>query len=116
MSVYEIVLSGIEAQIGADKLKEEYGSVIDEVVENITEVMLSPAPTLRVAGANRPCEILRAQFSRIRAAHVEAALWKLRNMAAGDITDIKAYMRTLLYNSLFTLDSEISHQAAQKGY
>ena len=116
MSVYEIVLSGIEAQIGADKLKEEYGSVIDEVVENITEVMLSSAPTLRVAGADRPREVVCAQFSRLRAAHAEAAIWGLRNRAAGDITDIKAYMRTLLYNSLFTLDSEISHKAAQQGY
>lgn len=59
-------------------MKPKHNGVIYEVMENIIEDSLALDSILRVAGAIRPCGMLREQFSRIRAAHVEAALWNLR--------------------------------------
>lgn len=106
---YENIRRDIEEQIEADTLKEEHGNVIDEIVELITDVMISPAHTLRTAGADRPTDILRAQFQRLKAAHVESALWRLNNRASEEITDMKAYMRTLLYNELYSNETSTQH-------
>lgn len=106
---YEAIRSDIEEQIEADLLKEEHGPVIDEIVEIITDVMITPAPTLRTAGADRPTDALRSQFRRLKAAHVESALWRLKNKASEEITDISAYMRTLLYKELQSLETTTQH-------
>ena len=106
---YEAMRIDIEEQIEADTLKEEHGYVIDEIVELITDVMITPLTTLRVAGADRPTDILREQFHRLKAAHVESALWRLNNRASEEITDMKAYMRTLLYNELLTNETATRH-------
>ncbi len=105
---YETVRNDVAEQIEADTLKEEHGEVIDEIVELITDVLITPMPSLRVAGANRPIEVLRAQFAKLTAAHVEDALWNLCNHSSGEITDIKAYIRTLLYNELFAVETRIA--------
>jgi len=105
---YESIQGKVAEQIEADTLKEEYGEVIDEVVEVITDIMVSPAPTIRIAGADRPTEVLRVQFARLTAAHVEAALWNLRKHVSEPITDVKAYMRALLYDALFTINLRIA--------
>ena len=110
---YEAILTSVAEQIEADTLKEEYGDVIDEVVEVITDVMVSPATTIRVAGADRPTEVLGSQFARLTAAHVETALWNLRKHASEEITDIKAYMRTLLFDALLSMNIGIFHESAK---
>lgn len=61
----------------ADRSREaerEYGGVIDEVVENITEVMFTLVPTLRVAGASRP----RAQYCARSSRGLERNMCKRR--------------------------------------
>ena len=104
---YESIRGDVAEQIEADTLKEEHGEVIDDIVEVITDIMVSPAPTIRIAGADRPTEALRAQFARLTAAHVEAAMWNLRKHASEPITDVKAYMRTLLYDALLTMNLRV---------
>ena len=101
---YESTRADVAEQVEADTLKEEYGAVIDDIVEVITDVMVSPSPTIRIAGENRPTDGLRSQFARLTAAHVEAALWNLRKHASEPITDAKAYMRALLYDALLTMN------------
>lgn len=112
--MYKAVRTSVETQIEADTLKEEHGEVIDEIVELITDVMITPAATLRVSGADRPVTVLRTQFARLTAAHVEAALWNLGNRASEEITDMKAYMRTLLYNELFSMDMRIKSEVRKR--
>ena len=104
---YESIRADVSEQVEADTLKEEHGAVIDDIVEVITDIMVSPAPTIRIAGENRPIEALRAQFARLTAAHVEAALWNLRKHAPEPITDAKAYMRALLYDALLTMNLRV---------
>ena len=106
---YEAIRNDIAEQIEADTLKEEHGPVIDEIVEIITDVMITPAPTLRIAGAERTTDALRSQFRRLKAAHVESALWRLKNKASEEITDMSAYMRTLLYKELQSLETTTQH-------
>ena len=110
---YEAIRSDIQEQIEADILREEHGSAIDEIVEIITDVMITPAPSLRAAGLDRPTDILREQFHRLKAAHVESALWRLNNRASEEITDMKAYMRTLLYNELYSNETATKHACSR---
>ena len=105
---YESIRTAVAEQIEADTLKEAHGEVIDEIVEIIVDVMVSPAPTIRIAKADRQTEMLRAQFARLTAAHVEAALWNLRKHASDPITDVKAYMLALLYDALFSLNLRVA--------
>jgi hypothetical protein len=108
---YRKARCSVAEQIEADTLKEEHGEVIDEITELITDIMTTQAPTLRVAGADRPIEILRGLFFRLSAEHVETALWNLRKHASAEITDKKAYMRTLLYDALLSMNTGIYHAA-----
>ena len=110
---YEAIRNDIAEQIEADTLKEEHGPVIDEIVELITDVMITPLPTLRVAGGDRLTDNLRPQFRRLKAAHVENALWRLYNLASEEITDMKAYVRTLLYNELLTNETATKHACSR---
>ena len=80
-----------------------------DIVELITDVMITQAPTLRVTGTDRPIENLRGLFFRLSAEQVETALWNLRKYASSDITDKKAYMRTLLYDAMLTMNTGIYH-------
>jgi hypothetical protein len=109
---YAKTRSYIEEKIEADTLKEEYGAeIIDEIVELITGVMVTQAPNLRIAGANRPIEVVRGLFGKITAAHVEAALWDLRKHSSPEIANMPAYMQTLLYDTLQKMNTEIYHAA-----
>ena len=109
---YESIRADVAEQVEADTLKEEYGAVIDDIVEVITDIMVSPAPTIRIAGADRPIDGLRSQFARLTAAHVEAALWNLRKHASEPITDAKAYMRALLYDALFSMNLRVAAEVS----
>jgi hypothetical protein len=108
---YIKVRCSVAEQIEADTLKEEHGDVIDDIVELITDVMITQAPTLRVAGVDREVDDLRGLFFRLSAERVETALWNLRKYASSDITDKKAYMRTLLYDAMLTMNTGIYHAA-----
>jgi hypothetical protein len=109
---YGEIRSCMEEKIEADTLKEEYGEeIIDEIVELITGVMETQAPSIRIAGEDRPIEVVRGLFGKITAAHVEAALWDLRKHSTPKIVNMPAYMQTLLFNSLRKMNTEIYHAA-----
>jgi hypothetical protein len=102
----------MEEKIEADTLKEEYGiEIIDEIVELITGVMVSQAPSLRIAGEDRPIEVVRGLFGKISAAHVDSALWNLRKHSSPENTNMTAYIQTLLYDTLRKMNTEIYHAA-----
>jgi hypothetical protein len=86
---------------------------IDELVELIVDVMMMPDnTTVRIAGEDKPVPIVKSQFMKLTHSHIEYVRFCLdRNTSK--VGNIKAYLLTTLYNSLFTIDhfyqAEVKH-------
>jgi hypothetical protein len=86
---------------------------IDELVELIVDVMMMPDnATVRIAGEDKPVPIVKSQFMKLTHSHIEYVRFCLdRNTSK--VGNIKAYLLTTLYNSLFTIDhfyqAEVKH-------
>ncbi len=76
---------------------------INEVLELMVDVLCSRAKTIRIAGENKPIEVVKAQFMKIDVSHLEYILDCFNNQTT-DIRNIKQYMLTTIYNAPLTID------------
>ena len=86
---------------------------VDELVELMVEAMMLPKGQLvRIAGADRPAEIVKSRFMQLRYPHIEYVTECLKNNTT-KVGNIKAYLLTTLYNSVMTMDhyyhAEVNH-------
>ncbi len=86
---------------------------LDELVELMVEVMMLPnGQVIRIAGADRPVEIVKSRFMQIGYSHIEYVIRCLDNNTT-KVGNIKAYLLTALYNSVMTMDhyyqAEVQH-------
>ena len=86
---------------------------VDELVELMVEAMMLPKGQLvRIAGADRPAEIVKSRFMQLRYPHIEYVTECLKNNTT-KVGNIKAYLLTTLYNSVMTMDNyyhaEVNH-------
>ena len=76
---------------------------INEVLELMVDVLCSRAKTIRIAGENKPIDVVKAQFMKIDVSHLEYILDCFNNQTT-DIRNIKQYMLTTIYNAPLTID------------
>lgn len=77
---------------------------VDELVELMVEAMMLPkGQMVRIAGADRPAEIVKSRFMQLRYPHIEYVTECLKNNTT-KVGNIKAYLLTTLYNSVMTMD------------
>lgn len=96
-------------QNGPEHIRQE----IDELVELIVEVMMTPdTGKIRIAGEEKPALVVKSQFMKLTNTHIEYVQFCLQRNTS-KVGNIKAYLLTALYNSLLTLNhfyqAEVNH-------
>lgn len=116
MDEMEIYRAKIRENIGYDSLtgrspleREE----VDELVELMVEVMMMPAGKLvKVAGKQRPVEIVKNRLMKLTYAHMDYVLSCLHKNTT-KVVNIRAYLLTTLYNATMTMNhyyqAEVNH-------
>ena len=91
----------LEEQLEIDILKQEnpfYENELDEIFEIILDTLCSHRQTIRIAGEEKPLEVVKSAFMKLNKTHIEYALDCLKSNTS-DIRNIRAYILTTLYNS-----------------
>ncbi len=98
----------IHDNISYDILKEQYSKseidLIDEMVEIMLESICTRKKAVRIAGEEKPREIVKSRFLKINSEHIEYILTSLRNNST-DIKNIKSYLLTTIYNAPSTIEN-----------
>jgi hypothetical protein len=86
---------------------------VDELVELIVEVMMMPDKwSVRIAGEDKPVALVKNRFMKLTYSHIEYVRFSLQKNTT-KVGNIKAYLLTTLYNSLFTINhfyqAEVQH-------
>lgn len=99
------LMDRIRTQIEADVLEEEFSKdEIESVVLIMAEIETAKAPTVRIGQEDKPREIVRSVFAKLRANDVELALNDMRDYTRNtEVYDPKALLRTFLYNATFSV-------------
>lgn len=103
--------------LGKDMQRKEG---IDELVELMVDVMLMPdGSTVRIAGTERPAEVVKMRFMGITCSHIQYVCGCLERNT-GKVGNIKAYLLAALYNSTLTIDqyyqAEVRHDLYGGGW
>ena len=98
-----LICSNIEydeliAQNEADKPK------IDEILENMLEMMFCTADTMRIGGSDQPTSLVQSRVMKIDSSCIEYILLCMRRNTT-KVRNIKAYLRTVIFNAPSTMDS-----------
>jgi hypothetical protein len=86
---------------------------VDELVELMVDVMVMPDHgTIRIAGEDKPVPVVKSRFLKLTHSHIEYVRFSLHKNTT-KVGNIKAYLLTTLYNSIFTIDhfykAEVNH-------
>ena len=79
-------------------------SVRDEIIKIMTDTVCTQKTTVRINGENIPSEIVKSRFLKITNEHIEY-ICDCLNKNTTQITNIRAYLLTVLYNSTATIDN-----------
>ena len=77
---------------------------LDEIVEIMVDCVCSTAKTIRVNGENKPTEIVKGQFLKLTNDHIQYVFDRIYGYAS-EITNMRAYLITTLYNAPMTMNS-----------
>ena len=99
----EILIENMEIDI----IKERYpleADTIDAILDLMLDVICSKRKMIRIAGDDKPLQVVKSQFLKMDSGHLTYVLDSLRNNTA-DVHNIKQYMLATIYNSRITIDS-----------
>lgn len=85
-------------------------SDVEEMVSIMTDVICSRSPTVRVNGCEMPHEIVKSRYLKLNSDDIDYVLRALKHNAS-DISNIRAYLITTLYNSHTTVSNYYSTMA-----
>lgn len=103
---YEEIEAMIKEQIEYETLSERnYGGVLDEIVNLITDTYCSEERYVRVSKRQITTQTFRARISKLTAEHVEYVI-KTLEKNEGRIRNIRAYLLTALYYSIDMLEAD----------
>jgi len=94
-------------QLEMDIMRERYPydkEVLDALLDMVVDVVCSRRKTIRIAGDDKPVGVVRAQFMKLHAGHVEYVLDGLKS-SASKVRNIKQYILATLYNAPLTMQS-----------
>lgn len=105
----KIICNNIEYDLICEQYEREQ---LDEIVEIILECICSTAKTLRIAKEDIPTEVVKNRMLKINSEHIEYIFWCLKQNTA-KVRNIKAYMKSVIYNAPTTMNSfysaEVNH-------
>ena len=88
-------------------LKERYPDdleVLDAILRMVLDVVCSDRKTIRIAGDTKPINVVKGQFMKLHAGHVEYVLDGLKN-SSSKVRNMKQYILATLYNAPLTMQS-----------
>ena len=122
------ILSGDEERMGYEQflkdqldveiLKQEYPhdrEMIDGILELILDVLCSKRKIIRIAGDDKPVNVVKGRFMKLTIEHIRYVMNCLQENTT-KIRSIKQYMLAALYNAPSTIDgyyrAEVNHDMA----
>lgn len=84
---------------------------IDEILNILVDVIGFNTKTLTINGNLYPAEIIRSQFMKIRYENIEYVLDAIKHCST-KITNVRAYLISVLFNSLQTTNNSLSAQVS----
>ncbi len=94
-------------QMEIEKLYERYPmerETIDTVIDLMLDTICTKRKYIRIAGDDKPSQVVKSQFCKLNSMHMEYILECLRENPA-DIKNIKQYMLATIYNAPITINS-----------
>ena len=91
---YDILVQ--DKYIGRDRL--------DEIVDIILETVCTRRKHIRIAGDDYPAELVKSKFMKLNSSHIQFVFDCLRENTT-KITNIRQYLRAVLFNAPSTIDS-----------
>ena len=82
---------------------------IAEIMELLLDTICSKRQYIRIAGDDKPREVVKSQFLKLNCTHIEYVLSSFKENAS-KVRNIKQYLLTTLYNAPVTMEN---HYAAQ---
>lgn len=104
---FQVYESVVKTNISYDALKHDLGnngSVLDEIVGLVVEVLCSKKESIRIAGDQLPANLVKSQFLKLNMGHIRYVLDCMRRNTS-DIHNIKQYLLTSLFNAPNTISS-----------
>lgn len=107
MEIVEYIKDKTEYVAMYNQAEPEDRELLQEIMFIVEDVIYSQRPYIRVNGADMPKEIIVSRFMHLTQAHMEEALWKLKNSTT-DVKNINGYILTVLYNTISGLNTSIN--------
>ena len=110
IDTYKVYRDIIADNIEYGYLKERYPyeSMVDDILELMTEVVTSNKATIRVSGEDKPQDIVKSTFLKLTSSHIEYVM-ECMSKNTVKANNIKAYMITVLYNAPKTINAYYSN-------
>lgn len=100
------VYAEVEKQIEFDSFEEQYIPQAEEICKIITEVLkLNPRNEIRIAGEMLAVDMVQEIFRDLQHENITHVIDNFKKVTY-EITSVKAYLRTALYNSVFETESK----------
>lgn len=108
----------LKDQLDVEILKQEYlydKEMIDGILELILDVLCSKRKMIRIAGDDKPVNVVKGRFMKLTIEHIRYVMTCLQENTT-KIRSIKQYMLAALYNAPSTIDgyyrAEVNHDMA----
>ncbi len=115
---YQAYLRFFQQQISMDRLKRDFPydeEILDLILHLIVEVMCSKRKMIRVAGDDKPVEIVRASLMKLDSEHISYVMQSFKANAS-EIRNVKQYLLASIYNAPYTIsahyDAMVRHDFA----
>ena len=114
-SYYRYFYNQLEIEI----MRERYpmdGEVLCALVDILVDAVCSKRKTIRIAGDDKPINVVKSQFMKLNSSHVEYVMDSLKSNTT-KVRNIKQYILAALYNAPLTMSSyyqaEVNHDFPQ---
>lgn len=99
-------------------LVKQYGQDrVDEIVELMVETIMTPKEYITIEGTIYPQQLVRERYMKLTSEHIQY-VFECMDSITTKIRNIKAYLRTTLYNASTTIDNyyraEVNHDFGKK--
>ena len=94
-------------QLEMEILRERYPyerEVLDAILNMMLDVICSKRKTIRIAGDDKPVNVVKSQFLKLNASHVEYVMDCMKQNST-KVRNIKQYLLAAIYNAPFTMES-----------
>ena len=100
-SYRKVLYENLELEILYERYPHDR-ETLDAILELILDVICSKRKTIRIAGDDKPIQVVKSQFLKLDSMHVEYVL-DCMNKNSSDVRNIKQYMLATIYNAPFTM-------------